>query len=72
MSSAIPLGKRVKVVSRSDQEMPKGYIGLTGVIVEHLLECGGTADDPMYVVHFRDTPREGFWFEELELVKVAP
>ena len=64
----IPIG--AKVVIKSTVRYTQGDVAATkgreGLVVRHVLDCGGTAKDPMYYVLFLDDLKiDGFWREEL-------
>lgn len=64
------LGRRVRVVGSADEYVDPKFIGMEGTIIDQDdQECGATKEDPMWMVWFKGHGKDGFWGEELEVVK---
>ena len=63
----------VRVLSSADDVFDVSYVGRLGVVRELLFDTdwsiGEHLDDPLVVVEFSDRTSDGFWREELEIVR---
>ena len=67
------VGDRVRVVDATDGTCDQRFMGMSGVVVRRqysTAHVGESRNDPFYVVRFGKVRKEdGFWHEELSLVR---